>query len=199
MRKRNLKSIYSFVFLLPAMLAQPALADWALDNSRSELSFISIKATDIAETHTFGQLQGTISNGGAFQVDINLASVETLIPIRNERMQEFLFETNLFPRATINAALNPQDLAGLSQGATRQMDVDAILTIKDKAIPIAAQVVAARLDDETLLVTSTRPIVLTAASVGLGAGVEKLRELAGLSNISQAVPVSFVLTFSRGD
>ncbi len=196
MRERTSASL---AILLSIFLAPAALANWALDNDRSELSFISIKATDIAETHTFGQLEGTISSGGAFQVDINLASVETLIPIRNERMQEFLFETNLFPRATINAALNPQDLAGLSQGATRQLDVDAILTIKDKAVPIAAQVVAARLDEETLIVTSTRPIVLTAAAVGLGAGVEKLRELAGLSNISQAVPVSFVLTFSRSE
>ncbi len=196
MRQRTSASL---AILLSIFLAPAALANWALDNDRSELSFISIKATDIAETHTFGQLEGTISSGGAFQVDINLASVETLIPIRNERMQEFLFETNLFPRATINAALNPQDLAGLSQGATRQLDVDAILTIKDKAVPIAAQVVAARLDEETLIVTSTRPIVLTAAAVGLGAGVEKLRELAGLSNISQAVPVSFVLTFSRSE
>ncbi len=198
MRQRHLTSA-SLAFLLSIFLAPSALADWALDNNRSELSFISIKATDIAETHTFGMLEGTISDGGAFQVDINLASVETLIPIRNERMQEFLFETNLFPRATINAALNPQDLAGLNLGATRQLDVDAILTIKDKAVPIAAQVVAARLDDNTLMVTSTRPIVLTAAAVGLDAGVEKLRELAGLSNISQAVPVSFVLTFSRGE
>ncbi len=184
--------------VLAALLVAPASwADWTLDNDQSELSFISIKATDIAETHTFEMLQGSISDAGAFTVEINLASVETLIPIRNERMQEFLFETELFPRAIINAALNPKEIDGLEAGAARQLPVEALLTIKEKVVPVTVDVVAARLDDSTLLVSSTKPVVVNVAMLGLDAGVEKLRELAGLPNISQAVPVSFALTFSR--
>ena len=181
-----------------ALLAAPAAwADWTLDNDNSELSFISIKATDIAETHTFEQLQGSISEKGAVAIDINLASVETLIPIRNERMQEFLFETNLFPKATINAALNPKEIEGLEAGSARQLPVEALLTIKEKVVPVTMDVVAARLDDGTLIVSSTKPVVVNVAMLGLASGVEKLRELAGLPNISQAVPVSFALTFNR--
>jgi hypothetical protein len=130
-------------------------------------------------------------------VHINLASVETLIPIRNERMQEFLFETKLFPTATLSANIDPATLQNLPTGATASLDVQATLTIKDLSTPLSLKIVAAKLSDDQLLVIARQPILLTAASAGLSDGVEKLRELAGLPNISQSVPVSFVLTFTH--
>jgi hypothetical protein len=60
---------------------------------------------------------------------------------------------------------------------------------------VTAQVTVARLGTERLLVASERPLLLDAADVGLTAGVEKLRAIAGLASINPAVPVSFVLLF----
>jgi len=172
-------------------------AGWQLNNELSKVSFVSIKAADIGEVHSFTRLQGSLTDAGDLRVVIQLASVETLIPIRNERMQEMLFETGLFPTASVTAKLDAQALAALQTGDANTAAVEATLSLKDRDVPLTLQVIAARAGDNRLLVSSLQPIVLNAAAVGLDEGVEKLREVAGLPSISQAVPVSVVLTFDR--
>jgi len=44
-------------------------------------------------------------------------------------------------------------------------------------------------------VTTLAPLIITAESVGLVAGVESLREIAGLPSISRTVPVTFSVKF----
>ena len=91
-------------------------AQWTLDNDRSRLSFISTKAGDIAEVHYFKNLSGTLLESGDAQVSVKLASVETLIPIRNQRMQTFLFQSDIFPEATLRTNVDPFDSLGLQRG-----------------------------------------------------------------------------------
>ncbi|MEM7077670.1 MAG: YceI family protein [Pseudomonadota bacterium] len=177
------------------LLALPGYAQWSLDNDRSQLNFISIKAGNIAESHTFTQLSGDIADSGTVKVAIALLSVDTKIPIRDERMKEFLFESNIFPTATITANIAPQRLAGLQPGETTRENVNGTLAIKDRSIDMSAEITASRTTEHTLVVATSQPILVNSAALGLGAGVEKLRELAGLPSISQAVPVTFVLTF----
>lgn len=181
--------------LLTMAIAAAAQADWQLDNDQSHLTFVTIKATHIAEVHRFTQLRGSLNAAGQADIEIALASVETNIPIRNERMQQMLFDTDLFPSAGITATFDAEMLAGLTAGDSRMLDISAQLRIKDSSIPVSVPVLAARLNAETLVVTSARPVLVSADSVGLTEGVEKLREVAGLPSISRAVPVSFVLTF----
>ena len=184
--------------LLTISMAGAAQANWQLDNDQSHLSFVTIKATHIAEVHRFTQLRGSLNAAGQADIEIALASVETNIPIRNERMQQMLFDTDLFPSAGITATFDAEVLAGLAAGDSRMLDISAQLQIKDNSIPVSVPVLAARLNAETLLVTSAQPVLVSAESVGLTEGVEKLREVAGLPSISRAVPVSFVLTFRAG-
>lgn len=181
--------------LLTMGIAAAAQADWQLDNDQSHLTFVTIKATHIAEVHRFTQLRGSLNAAGQADIEIALASVETNIPIRDERMQQMLFDTDLFPSAGITATFDAEMLAGLTAGDSRMLDISAQLRIKDSSIPVSVPVLAARLNAETLVVTSARPVLVSADSVGLTEGVEKLREVAGLPSISRAVPVSFVLTF----
>lgn len=188
---------YFLAFTLSVLVAPACLAGWTLDNEQSSLSFISIKATDIGEVHTFTHLDGGITDSGEVTITINLASVETFIPIRNERMQEMLFETGLFPTATINANLDDSALNALTPGMLTPLDINASLRIKDRPIALTLKVMAARLSADKVIVTSRQPVLLTAASVGLTEGVEKLRAVANLPSISQVVPVSFVLTFKQ--
>ena len=82
------------LMLCLTLLTQPALADWTLDNERSIVNFISIKNASIGEVHRFRSLAGSVSDDGAVRLVIDLDSVETLIPIRNQRMRELLFETD---------------------------------------------------------------------------------------------------------
>jgi len=51
--------------------------------------------------------------------------------------------------------------------------------------------------DDKLVVSSKNPIMIQASDFGLVAGIQKLQELAKLPSIATAVPVSFVLTFTK--
>ena len=194
---RNTLVVSLFAGLL-AITAEATAASWTLNNDLSRLSFVSIKATDIGEVHKFTQLRGSIADGKV-SVSINLASVDTLIPIRDERMQQVLFETEIFPSAEISAAINPATLNELAAGSVATMAVEANLALKGQTVPLTAQLLAVRAGENKVVIASLQPVLLTAAAAGLTDGVEKLREIAGLPNISQAVPVSFVLTFEQTD
>ncbi|MGE0624876.1 MAG: YceI family protein [Pseudomonadales bacterium] len=182
--------------LLGALLVStPATADWTLDNTGSQLSFVTIKAGNVAEVHTFGELSGAVGSDGRARVVIQLASVNTLIPIRDERMRELLFKTDLFPTADVVTKLDIVKLARMAPSTSEVLSAELVLTLGDATLPITAELMVSKLAADRVLVATLKPIVVNAASVGLTDGVEALREIAGLPSISGAVPVSFVLQF----
>ena len=154
----NLRSLTALLLASALLLSGFTHADshggWRLNNELSRLSFVSIKATDIGEVHSFSRLDGTLGADGEVNVTIDLASVETLIPIRNERMQQLLFETGAYPAATISANLDAQALTQLQVGAVQTLAVEASLNLKDKTIPITLQMIAARVGEARLMVSS---------------------------------------------
>lgn len=180
-----------------AFSAVPAWADWTLNNDRSQLSFISVKKGDIAEVHRFDQLDGTVDGEGNVKLIIQLASVDTAIPIRDERMREMLFNTNVFPSATLTAQVDAGKVSKLEVGEMMVEALEGELSLHGQTSPVTAELVVARLAPDTLLVSSRQPLVVQAGDFDLVEGVEKLREVAGLPSISKAVPVSFVLTFNQ--
>jgi polyisoprenoid-binding protein YceI len=171
-------------------------AAWDLDNERSAVQFLSIKNASVAELHHFKVVSGGISDGGEAQVTIDLDSVETMIPIRNQRMRELLFETVRFPSATLTAPV-PADLASLDAGETRDVNFEVSVELHGKTVPYAAAADVTRLADGSLRVTLREPILVKAADFGLAAGVETLRNVAGLDSISTAMPVTATLVFSE--
>jgi hypothetical protein len=190
---RSLYILLPTVALLTAAL--PVHAEWTLENSSSQLSFVTIKATDVAEVDTFTELSGSVGIDGHARVVIELASVDTLIPIRDERMREILFQTDVFPTATAEAQLDLNRLQGLARGASTVVSTELLFSIGDADLPITTDLLVARLADDRMLVATLKPIIVNADAVSLAAGVEQLREIAGLPSISKAVPVSFVLQF----
>ena len=80
--------MFKMLFGLMLLINNPiAISDWKLDPHGSHIGFASIKNDLIAENHTFTQLAGTVSTEGIAQIEVTLGSVETLIPLRNERAQ----------------------------------------------------------------------------------------------------------------
>lgn len=75
-------------FCCSLSIAMPALAAWQLDNEKSTLSFISIKKNDIAEVHQFNSLSGEVDQS-EIKFVIDLASVDTKIALRDQRMRDF--------------------------------------------------------------------------------------------------------------
>lgn len=188
-------STFCKTVVLTLLASQTALAQWDLDNEMSSLSFVSTKAEHVAEVHTFEQMSGTLSESGDLTIAIELISVNTMIPIRNERMQTMLFETGLFPQATITGTVDMSQVAELAPGSTKAMVIDFDLSIRGVAKAYTADLQVTR--TAAGLVASTRkPIVVTADSHDLVTGVDALREIAGLPSISRAVPVSFSVVFN---
>lgn len=188
-----------YIAALATFFAIPLAADWQLDSDQSTVYFITVKADHVAERHSFSSLSGTVTDAGA-TIAIDMASVDTLIPLRDERMREFLFKTAQFPTATLTASL---DVAALLQNlsdsptAALNTQVEGELSLMDSRLPVVMDITIAELSTTQILVATRAPVIVNAASVQLAAAVEKLRELAGLPSISQAVPVTFVLVFTQ--
>ncbi|NKB33989.1 MAG: YceI family protein [Pseudomonadales bacterium] len=194
-----LKSLTKMVTLGVAalLMTSTAQAHWSLVNNSSTLSFVTIKADHVGEVHTFDMLSGTIDDDGAVEITIELASVNTLIDIRNERMQAMLFETNLFPEATITGSIDLDGVTAMSAGATESMQVSFELDIHGESNSYNADLLVTRLENG-VVASTVKPILVTADAHGLVTGVEALREVAGLPSISRAVPVSFTVVFDQG-
>jgi len=177
------------------LAATPVLADWTLDPERSHLAFVSIKSGDVAEINTFEEVHGVVGEQGDVTVTLMLDSVETLIPIRNERMREMLFETADYREALLEAKVDPEQLAALEVGSMMPLIAEGRLSLHGEIQPMTISMQVARLDETTLMVASTKPLIVDAEKFGLSDGVEQLREIAGLERIARAVPVTFVVTF----
>lgn len=186
--------------LLLLTLAAPLVAaDWHLANDQSSLGFVSLKNVDVAEAHRFTELAGSLDAGGAFQLTIAAASVDTKIPIRDERMREHVLDAAEYPVARVRGQADPAAFAELKDGEATTTEVRAELDFRGHKTPLAVQVQVSRVGADALQVTSLAPILLNAQALGVADGVEALREIAGLQSISMAIPVYFTLRFERAD
>jgi polyisoprenoid-binding protein YceI len=191
--------------VMTALLASLAVAcsqpvtpgTWHLDADRSALSFVSIKSGDIAETHSFSGLSGSVMADGQAELVIDLATIETGIGIRNERMREHLFEIERFADARVTATLDLAALADLGAGERRALTLDAALDLHGVAMEIEAEVIVSEIDGRSILVESRSPVIIDAADHDLIDGLATLQDLAGLPSITPVVPVTFSLVFAR--
>ena len=193
-----LKSLIKLVTLGVAavFLTSTAQAEWSLVNDSSTLSFVTIKADHVAEVHTFDLMTGSIDDDGTVEIIIELASVNTLIDIRNERMQNMLFETSIFPEARIIGNIDVATVTAMSAGSTQAMQIPFELDIHGESNSYNADVLVTRLANGAVAST-VKPILISADAHGMVSGVEALREVAGLPSISRAVPVTFTVVFDQ--
>lgn len=182
---------------LLTMVSFSCAAHWQVMEQDSRVSFISLKKGDIGEIHHFKQLKGTLKDNGQFELVIPLTSVSTGIEVRDERMQNLLFEVSLYPELKLTSQVDSKMLKDLAAGETSVTDIEGKIAFHGKEQTKTFSVMLTKISDDKLMVSSFQPIIINANEFGLGAGVEKLRDIAGLSSISQAVPVSFVLTLTQ--
>lgn len=188
-------SIRLFLSLLGA-LAVPVHADWYLDNESSRLSFVSTKNSSIAEVQRFLVLHGKVDEQGKAQLQVELESVNSAIPLRDERVRKELFEIKIYPEATISAQLNLQPIKDLAPGAQIELLLPVTVDLHGQQHTYNAELLATRLDDRRFQVVTLEPLVLDAEDFKLAPGIETLRKTAGLSAISLSVPVGAVLIFT---
>lgn len=169
-------------------------ASWALDEDASSVHFVTVKNAVIAETHEFLEISGAVAAEEA-AVSIALGSVETLIPIRNERMREMLFEVASYPKVILTAPVAQGTVEALAPGESVEQRLTGTLSLKGAGIPLEFSVRVSRQGPDAVRVESLGPVMVSAEQLGLAAGVEALRAIAGLNSITPMVPVSFSLLF----
>ena len=181
-----------FLVLSPVGSVQ---ADWLVDADNSLVSFVTYKNDIVAEAHLFGEVTGSVDDAGQLEVAIALDSVDTLIPIRDQRMRELLFETARFPKAIFRAQVGIDELLQLKQGVGKQVNVSGSLDLHGIKSRLTLAVHFSRLSKDRVQVTTVRPVLVRAAGFELLPGIEQLRALAGLAGITTTVPVWFSLQF----
>ena len=170
---------------------------WALDPAGSRLAYVSIKAGEIAEANRFDKLTGTVAADGTASLDIDLASVNTGVDIRNERMREIFFQVAENPKASVTAKLDPAAFAGLAVGQSLTRPLKATVALKGMEQALETEVLVTRVSADRVTVVPTAPVIITTDMFGLTDELGELRALAQLPSITPAVPVTFTLAFTR--
>ncbi|MND83067.1 YceI-like domain protein [compost metagenome] len=189
------RSIRPLIALLGA-LALPVQASWYLDNESSRISFISTKAGSISEVHRFLTLHGKIDKGGKAHLSVELESVSTGVPLRDQRLREQFFEIGKYPEAEVSAQLDLRPITDLAPGAQLELSLPLKVKLRDREQEYRAELLATRLDDRRFQVVTLAPLVLQVEDFGLTAALDGLRKMAGLSGLSLSVPVGAVLIFT---
>jgi len=166
----------------------------SLKKDVSQVNFISVKNEHIAEVHSFDEFSGTLSDEGNLKIEINLVSVNTLIPIRNERMQKMLFDVSTFAVATFVANIN-KSIIEMPIGTSKTVDIVGQLTIKGKTNDLSFSVSITSLADGQVSATTVKPTLINVSQFGLDDGIDALQKIAMLKSISKSVPLTFNVIF----
>lgn len=170
-------------------------ANWQLDNEKSSLYFVSVKNDVVAETHRFNQLTGSW-DGKTVSIAVPVMSMQTNIPIRNERIWQYVLHAEQFANIQVSVPLSTDSIAALTVNSSMLIDLPLTVTIAKEQATVNSKVRITKLSDNTLQATSETPLMLNTNSFKLTAGVAKLQELAGLKRIDPLVPVSFNVRFT---
>lgn len=191
--------MFKMLRLLPALLLAlclPAYANWHLDGESSRLSFVTGKNGNTAEVHRFLVLHGSVDRKGTASLRIEMDSVSSGIPLRDERMRDELFEVKQFAEATVKAQIDLRPLDDLADGAQIELRLPLTVTLHGQSHSYNALLLATRLDQRRFQVVTLEPLVLRAEDYGLMPGLESLRKFAKLKSINPTVPVNAVLIFN---
>lgn len=189
------------LLISPSVFAQINLGNtqaksWVLNKQASHLSFVTTKNASKTEVQSFQKVNGEIKkNVATLTVDLN--SVSTGIEIRNERLKDLFFETKLFPQAMVSIKLANSSIQNMKVGDVKDIELEAELNIHGVKQKSAVNVQVVFLDSNTLLINSSKSLIINLQNFELLKGVNLLREIAHLKSINSAVPVTFNLMFTQ--
>lgn len=193
--------LLALLFISPSVFAQLDFGNqqgdaWKLSQKDSSLMFVTTKNASKTELQNFKQISGQIKNNVA-TVTVDLNSVATGIEIRDQRIKDLFFETKLFSQASAIIKLPARKFSAMKVGDVKIVDLEAVLNIhgvKQKET-VSTQVIL--LQNNKLLVSSLKPLIINLQNFKLLQGVNLLREIAHLKSINSAIPVTFNLIFTQ--
>lgn len=194
MKKSKLLSLFISISL--ALCSFGSIAKMSLDKTQSSINFISTKNEHIAEQHTFENFSGTIDNESKLTITIDISSVNTMIPIRNERMLSMFFEASNYATATFTAQIDPSSLK-IQPGEAKRTSVTGDMIIAGNTAPVSFDVILTGLKNGSVNASTVKPTILSTSAFDLDDGLAALQNIAKLKSISKAVPLSFSVTFTQ--
>lgn len=185
------------IFLANIVFSNAALADWKMDTKNSNISYGTIKNDAIGESNYFKTINGNITDAGAINVEIDLASVDTQLELRDERMRDIVFKVVDNPKAKLTGNIDLKPFESLKNGENSVIETSVTLELVGEVIEIDTTLVVVRLGENKVLVIPQNVLFIDADDFELADAIETLRELAGLDTIATVAPMSFYLTFTR--
>ncbi|HLF97554.1 MAG TPA: YceI family protein [Methylococcaceae bacterium] len=180
-----------------ALFAQTCSAGWLLDQNESRVNFITTKNVNFTELNYIRNLAGDIGDDGHATLTMDLRSVETHAPDRNERLQTGFFEVSKFPASKVTLTLDGKKLLALPVGGRLETDAAATVSLHGVEKKLEARLAVTKLKDDGLQVVSLLPVIVAVEDFGLAAGLEVMRSMVELKNIGNKVPVTFNLIFTK--
>lgn len=183
---------------LPAGLASTPARGYSVETSQSHVGFTTTKSGaagvgGIVDTMQFKRYSGGVDAAGKIVLQIDLASIDSGIEIRDDRMRHLLWNVRATPHAIFTAQL-PAGVLGQITHPVQDIDLEGQLQMAGQTRPVKASLKVGRLNDRRLWVATRQPIVVNANDFGLRAGVEALRESVGLHFLGSSASVSLNLT-----
>ena len=145
-------------WLLAALLSVPAQAAWRLDQESSRLSFITSKLANVAEVNRFRSLAGSVADDGQVQLQVRLESVDSGIPLRDERLRKQLFDVEQFAQAHISTQLDIAPLLTLAAGAQLELRLPLTVNLHGRSHDYGSELLVTRLDDRRFQVVTLAPL-----------------------------------------
>ncbi len=179
------------------LLSAGAHADWALDSTASSLYYVTSKAGAVSEVNTFGGLGGGIADDGTATLTIDLATVNTAVEIRDQRMRDIVFKTSESPTASVTVNIDAAVIDGLAPGTLNLANHTATVSLAGMSAEIVTELHVIKLDADTVIVQLAKPLLVNAATFGLAEEVEELKTIAGLPSINPNVVVEFTLVYNK--
>lgn len=198
MSKLTSRAAAATLALTASLTCAASHAAWRVDSGQSTFSFTTAKAARpgaaaLEEVQTFRQVDGAVGDDGKLVFDVDLASVETNIGLRNERLKDMLFKVADHPKAVFTGTVDMRRMQALRAGSSADIDVSGALAISGETRPLTASLRVVKLADGALIVGTRVPIVVNLKDYGLQDEVEALRTLMNLDVLASPAPVSFMV------
>jgi hypothetical protein len=194
MKKLNRFTIAALVCFSMFTSHSTAAESWTLSPDDSLVAYGSIKANVVGEVNKFNSIEGDISEGGLATVTIDLASVDTKVDIRNQRMIQYVFGDST--KAVLTATIDMAVINALSVGDSTVLEVEGVLNFLGNDIDVDTNFFVAKLAESKILATTESMVMIPTEQLGVNAGVDKLMELAKLPSITRVTPVSLRFVFN---
>lgn len=182
--------------LLLALLLSPlAMADWQLQTDYSRISFVSVKRGDSAEVQRFTGLTGAVDGQGGVRIMVPFSGLDSGLALRDERMRNDLFQVAQFSEAQVASQVDLASWEEMAVGASKVENIEFQISLHGQERRLKAEVLVSRIGEHNMQVSTLEPVLLKAVDFDLLDGLQRLKEISAVPEITPEIPVFAVLTF----